>query len=90
MLWKCIERKIVLQASALIRDLSSIFEVKQGKKGLHKQLPSEVINALAAFIASIAGKTKLLLRRRRRRRRRAVLSCQLPPLRAEGSKNKQT
>ena len=36
------------------------------------------------FIASIAGKSKLLLRRRTT----AVLSCQLPPLRAEGSKKK--
>ena len=39
---------------------------------------------LLDFIASIAGKTKLLLRTTSKR---AVLSCQLPPQRAEGSKN---
>ena len=48
-------------------------------KGLLKLLPSEVINL--ALIASISCATKLLLRTTRE-----VLSCQLPPLRAEGSK----
>ena len=54
------------------------------KKSFQIILPSDVDIALASIRAT---ESVLRRRRRRRRRRRALLSCQLPPLRAEGSKN---